>query len=46
MLVIERKEELSTYLATQRQAGKKIDTIDKDKDYLDSYYNLYNELAG
>ena len=26
---------------------KKVDTIDdKDTDYLDSYYNLYNELAG
>jgi starch synthase len=26
--------------------NKKIDTFDKDTDYLDSYYNLYNELAG
>jgi starch synthase len=25
---------------------KKIDTFDKDTDFLDSYYNLYNELAG
>ncbi|EMR03835.1 glycogen/starch synthase [Cesiribacter andamanensis] len=25
---------------------KKIDTFDQDKDFLDSYYNLYNELAG
>lgn len=25
---------------------KKVDTIDKDNDYLDSYYNLYNDLAG
>jgi starch synthase len=25
---------------------KKIDTFDQDTDFLDSYYNLYNELAG
>ena len=25
---------------------KKIDTIEKDENFLDSYYNLYNELAG
>ncbi len=27
-------------------SNKKVDTIDKNQDYLDSYYNLYNELAG
>jgi starch synthase len=26
--------------------NKKIDTIDKSDDYLESYYNLYNELVG
>lgn len=26
--------------------NKKIDTIDKKDDYLESYYNLYNELVG
>jgi starch synthase len=26
--------------------GKKFDTIEKDDKFLDSYYNLYNELAG
>jgi len=26
--------------------NKKIDTIGKDGDFLDSYYNLYNELVG
>jgi starch synthase len=26
--------------------NKKIDTIDKEDDYLESYYNLYNELVG
>ncbi|MEQ9425498.1 MAG: glycogen/starch synthase [Cyclobacteriaceae bacterium] len=25
---------------------KKVDTIEKDDNFLDSYYNLYNELAG
>ena len=25
---------------------KKIDTIEKDENFLDSYYNLYNELVG
>lgn len=27
------------------ESNRKIDTFDKDSDYLDSYYNLYNELA-
>ncbi|UXX80750.1 glycogen/starch synthase [Reichenbachiella carrageenanivorans] len=26
--------------------GKKVDTIQKDDNFLDSYYNLYNELVG
>lgn len=33
-------------LFSHAEESKKIDTIDKDTDYLDSYYNLYNELAG
>ncbi|MCW3116462.1 MAG: glycogen synthase [Chitinophagaceae bacterium] len=28
------------------EQSKKIDTIDKDDNFLDSYYNLYNELVG
>jgi starch synthase len=27
------------------ETNRKIDTFDKDSDYLDSYYNLYNELV-
>lgn len=27
------------------ETKRKLDTFDKDSDYLDSYYNLYNELA-
>jgi starch synthase len=25
---------------------KKVETIDKDENYTESYYNLYNELMG
>jgi starch synthase len=30
----------------QISAEKKVDTIEKDDNFLDSYYNLYNELVG
>ncbi len=33
-------------LFAEFQSNKKIDTIEKDEDFLDSYFNLYNELVG
>jgi starch synthase len=33
-------------LFTEFDSNKKIDTIDKNSDYMESYYNLYNELVG
>ena len=30
----------------EEQKGKKIDTIEQDEDFTESYFNLYNELAG
>ncbi len=47
--VIKAEEELSKSLDrlfTEFSDQKKIDTIEKDDNFLDSYYNLYNELVG
>ncbi len=47
--VIKAGEDFSESLAQQFAAfdnEKRIDTIEKDENLLDSYYNLYNELAG
>ena len=33
-------------LFAEFETSKKIDTIEKDDNFLDSYYNLYNELVG
>ncbi|MGL1887506.1 MAG: glycogen/starch synthase [Reichenbachiella sp.] len=47
--VINSKEETSeTFdkLLSSAPKDKKIETIQKDENFLDSYYNLYNELVG
>jgi starch synthase len=47
--VIKSKNETSeiiTQLISSAPADKKVETIQKDDNFLDSYYNLYNELAG
>lgn len=47
--VIKSKEESSevmTELMSSISKDKKIDIIEKDDNFLDSYYNLYNELVG
>lgn len=47
--VIKGKEDASESLNTllsQIDEEKQFEMIDKDEDYLDSYYNLYNELVG
>ena len=46
---IKAEDDFSTSLAqlfNEFQTEKKIDTIEKDENFLDSYFNLYNELAG
>lgn len=48
-VVIKAEEEFSNglnQLFSDFSNNKKIDTIGKDSDFLDSYYNLYNELVG
>jgi starch synthase len=30
----------------KKMKEKKVETIDKDENYTESYYNLYNELVG
>jgi len=47
--VIKAEEEFSkslNQLFSEYRDDKKIDTIEKDDNFLDSYYNLYNELVG
>ncbi len=47
--VIRAEEEVSESLNglfTEIEKDKKVDTIEKDDNFLDSYYNLYNELVG
>lgn len=47
--VIKSKDETSKViddLISQASKGKKVETIQKDDNFLDSYYNLYNELVG
>ena len=47
--VIKAEEEFSKSLATLFTGfpdQKKINTIEKDDNFIDSYYNLYNELVG
>ncbi|MDN5203963.1 glycogen/starch synthase [Fulvivirgaceae bacterium BMA10] len=39
-------EEDSSESLSDLFTDKKIDTIEKDENFLDSYYNLYNELVG
>ena len=46
--VIRAEEEVSVSLNklfASLEKQKKIDTIEKDENLLDSYYNLYNELV-
>jgi len=48
-VVIRAEEEISdslTGLMAEIEKGRKVDTIEKDENFLDSYYNLYNELVG
>jgi len=48
-VVIKAEEEFSNglnKLFNEFSNNKKVDTIGKDDDFLDSYYNLYNELVG
>lgn len=47
--VINANEETSesfNQLIAERSNKDKVDTIEKDDNFLDSYYNLYNELVG
>ena len=47
--VIRAEEEANkslTVLFSEIEKDRKIDTIEKDDNFLDSYYNLYNELVG
>ena len=47
--VIKAGEEFSeslTQLFSEVSGDKKVDTIEKDENFTESYYNLYNELAG
>ena len=47
--VIRAEEEVSeglNGLLDEIQVNKEINTIEKDENFLDSYYNLYNELVG
>ena len=47
--VIKSKEETSEIidkLISSAPKDTKVDTIQKDDNFLDSYYNLYNELVG
>lgn len=47
--VIKSKEDIGSIidnLLSEAPKDKKIDTIQKDGNFLDSYYNLYNELVG
>ncbi len=47
--VIRAEEEVSESLNTllgEIQKDKEVNTIEKDDNFLDSYYNLYNELVG
>jgi len=47
--VIKSKEEIGSIidkLISEAPKNTKIDTIKKDENFLDSYYNLYNELVG
>lgn len=47
--VIKAEQEFSKSLAllfTEFSDQKKINTIEKDDNFIDSYYNLYNELVG
>lgn len=47
--VIKAEDELGKSLHALMEhisKDKKIDTIEKDENFLDSYYNLYNELVG
>ena len=45
--VIKSSEELEAKLkALFSDVDKKVDTIEKDENFTDSYYNLYNELVG
>lgn len=47
--VIKAEEEFSeslNNLVANLPKDKKVDTIEKDENFLDSYYNLYNELVG
>ena len=48
-VVIRAEEEVSeslTGLFAEIEKERKVDTIEKDENFLDSYYNLYNELVG
>ena len=42
----EEADETLVGLFAEIQKNKKVDTIEKDDNFLDSYYNLYNELVG
>jgi starch synthase len=47
--VIRAEEEVNdslNNLFSEIGKDKKVDTIEKDDNFLDSYYNLYNELVG
>lgn len=47
--VIRAEEDISESLNTllgEIQKDKEVSTIEKDENFLDSYYNLYNELVG
>jgi len=44
--VIKADEDFSESLSNLFNTMPKIDTIEKDDNFLDSYYNLYHELAG
>ena len=47
--VIRAEEEAAESLVglfAEIEKDRKIDTIEKDDNFLDSYYNLYNELVG
>jgi starch synthase len=47
--VIKAKEDTSEVLdklLSDVSKDKKVDTIEKDENFLDSYYNLYNDLVG
>lgn len=47
--VINSKEETSTVmnnLLSEVSKDKKLETIEQDENYLDSYYKIYNELVG